>query len=165
MMVSRKEGDYACACTMVRSGTLFPVAGTQQRQQWAAGSGYPGSHGVEAGHPGIGPTGCFCVHRLQCPPCWKGEYVGLHTTSGLKLVGSMGPLGAPAPILKFQLCWEFLSVSLLSLSPFVIMFNPTDTCLGFGGPLIKRDEKTSPLPHLYPNLPNKHNRPWLIKHV
>lgn len=52
----------------------------------------------------------------------------------------MGPLAAPAPILKFQLCWELLSSSLLlSPSPFVIMFNPTDTCLGSGGLLIKRE--------------------------
>lgn len=29
-MMSQKEDDYACACTMVRSGTLFPVAATQQ---------------------------------------------------------------------------------------------------------------------------------------
>lgn len=69
--------------------------------------------------------------------------MGLYTTSQLKLVGYMGPLAAPAPVLKFQLCWELLSSSLLlSPSPFAIMFNPTDTCLGFGGLLIKRDEKT-----------------------
>ena len=85
----------------------------------------------------------FVLTRCQRPPRWKDEYVGLHTTSWLKLVGYMGPLAAPAPILKFQLCWELLSSSLLlSPSPFVIMFNPTDTCLGFGGLLIKRDEKT-----------------------
>lgn len=86
--------------------------------------------------------------------------MGLHTTSRLKLVGYMGPPGAPALLLKFQPCWDLLSVSLLSPSPFVIMFNPTDTCLGFGGLLIKRDEKTPP-PHLYPNLPRSPRPPFL----
>lgn len=89
----------------------------------------------------------FVLADYQGPPRGKDEYVGLYTTLRLsKLVGYMGPLAAPAPVLRFQLCWELLSRSpfLLSPSPFAIMFNPTDTCLSFRELLIKRDEKAFP---------------------
>lgn len=86
-------------------------------------------------------TGPILASRLlpdsQCPPHHKVQYVGPCTLSWLKLAG---PPTAPAQTLKSQLCWELWSSSGL-LSPFVIMFNPTDTCLGFETLLITKEMK------------------------
>lgn len=114
-------------------------------------------------------TGPILASRLlpdsQCPPHHRVQYVGPCTLSWLKLAGYTGPLRAPAQTLKSQLCWELWSSSgLLSPSPFVIMFNPTDTCLGFETLLIKRDEKTF-LSICIQILQINTAGPWVITHV
>lgn len=131
-----KGGDYASARTIARSSTLFPPAALPHRQQWETESVHPSSHGAGGAHPGI-----LSAPRQPVPSHHRVQYVSPCTLSWLKLAGYTGPPTAPAQTLKSQLCWELWSSSGL-LSPFVIMFNPADTCLGFETLLIKRDEKT-----------------------
>lgn len=108
-----------------------------------SGSGYPGSRGSEAGRPGSAPTGLPLSSRAaSAVPAERMNTWAFTPHRGLNELDPRGLLQHLLPFSNSSSAGNYYLARPL-LSPFAIMFNPTDTCLGLGGPPIKRDEKTS----------------------